>query len=47
LGRIPEYDEKPEIEFNGLLFKVEEVSEKGLKKLRCAERKKVVDVNAA
>lgn len=47
LGRIPEYDEKPEIEFNGLLFKVEEVSEKRIEKLRCAERKKVVDVNAA
>ena len=34
LGRIPEYDEKPEIEFNGLLFKVEEVSEKRIEKIK-------------
>lgn len=34
LGRIPEYDEKPEIEFNGLLFRVEEVSEKRIEKIK-------------
>lgn len=34
LGRIPNYDEKPEIEFNGLVFKVEEVSEKRIEKVK-------------
>jgi len=34
LGRIPDYDEKPQIEFNGLLFKVEEVSEKRIEKIK-------------
>jgi putative hemolysin len=34
LGRIPNCDEKPQIEFNGLVFKVEEVSEKRIEKIK-------------
>ncbi|RXE58126.1 hemolysin family protein [Acetivibrio mesophilus] len=34
LGRIPNDDEKPQIEFNGLVFKVEEVSEKRIEKIK-------------
>lgn len=34
LGRIPEEDDKPEIEFNGLVFKVEEIDEKRITKVK-------------
>lgn len=34
LGRIPRDDEKPEIEFNGILFKVIRVEEKRIEKLK-------------
>ncbi|HPD01383.1 MAG TPA: hemolysin family protein, partial [Acetivibrio sp.] len=34
LGRIPENGERPEIEFNGLLFKVVEISEKRIEKIK-------------
>ncbi|MFO7295976.1 MAG: hemolysin family protein [Clostridia bacterium] len=34
LGRIPGEDDKPEIEFNGLVFKVEEVDEKRVAKVK-------------
>ena len=34
LGRIPEEDDKPEVEFNGLLFKVEEIDEKRITKVK-------------
>lgn len=34
LGRIPTSGEKPEIEFNGLIFKVEEVDEKRITKIK-------------
>lgn len=34
LGRIPGEDERPEIEFNGLLFKVEEVEEKRIARIK-------------
>ena len=34
LGRIPEHEEKPEIEFSGLVFKVMEISEKKIEKIK-------------
>lgn len=34
LGRIPGAEEKPEIEFNRLVFKVEEVDEKRITKVK-------------
>ncbi|HQA56912.1 MAG TPA: hemolysin family protein [Acetivibrio sp.] len=34
LGRIPEHEEKPEIEFSGLIFKVMEISEKKIEKIK-------------
>lgn len=34
IGRIPGKEEKPEIEFNGFLFKVEEVDEKRISKVK-------------
>ena len=34
LGRIPAMEDKPEIEFNGLIFKVEEVEEKRIAKVK-------------
>jgi putative hemolysin len=34
LGRIPGEEDKPEIEFNGLIFKVEEVDEKRIAKIK-------------
>lgn len=34
LGRIPKEEEKPEVEFNGVLFKVEEVDEKRISKVK-------------
>lgn len=37
LGIVPEEDEKPEFEFNGLLFKVEEVEEKRITKVKICE----------
>jgi len=37
LGIVPEEGEKPEFEFNGLLFKVEEVEEKRITKVKICE----------
>lgn len=34
LGRIPENDEKPTVEFNGLIFKIEKVDEKRIAKVK-------------
>ncbi len=34
LGRIPEEHDKPEVEFNGLVFKVEEIEEKRISKVK-------------
>ena len=34
LGRIPQKEDKPEIEFNGLVFKVQEVDEKKVSKVK-------------
>jgi len=34
LGKIPEENEKPEIEFDGLVFKVEEINKKRIAKVK-------------
>ena len=33
LGRIPEYDEKPEIQIGGCLFRIESIEEKRIEKV--------------
>ncbi len=37
LGRIPQEDEKPVVEFNGVVFKVEEISEKRITKVKACK----------
>ena len=37
LGIVPEEGEKPEFEFNGLLFKVEEIEEKRIVKVKICD----------
>jgi len=34
LGRIPDNDDKPSVEFDGFVFKVEEVHEKRVSKVK-------------
>ena len=45
LGRVPEEDERPEFEFNGLLFKIEEVEEKRITKVKICETGEESDKN--
>jgi len=45
LGIVPEDNERPEFEFNGLLFKVEEVEEKRITKVKICETGEDSDAN--
>ena len=45
LGIVPEDNERPEFEFNGLLFKVEEVDEKRITKVKICETGEEADVH--